>query len=74
MVFGSWLFLILPIIVLYSLQSKLTKLVVVVVFLVVFSIMLAALTKAKDWEILAATAAFVAHTPWILWMTGLTVS
>lgn len=59
MLLGSWIFLVIPICLLYRSNNNVFKLVTVVAFLVTFSISVAVLTKAKDWEMLASTAAYV---------------
>lgn len=58
-VFLSWIFLVLPICLLFFADTGLKKLIIVVIFLVTFSILIAVGTKAKSWEMLAANAAYV---------------
>lgn len=55
-VIGS-LYIIVPVLLLYFLQARVAKLVVVVVALVLFAGVMAAMTTAKNWEVLAASVA-----------------
>lgn len=51
--------MILPICLLFFVDTGLKKLIIVVVFLFTFSVLIAVGTKAKSWEMLAANAAYV---------------
>lgn len=53
------LFLLVPIILLYFLQSDIAKLTVIICSLVAFSAITAAFTSAKNWEVVAAITAYV---------------
>jgi len=66
-VFGGLVTLLVPISLLTLYKGIWTRLIIVSSFVSIFSVVVAAATRAKSWEIVAATAAYVSFPETSKW-------